>query len=201
MPSVHPTAAALVRATVDLLDTTPPADITVDMVLDSSGVSKGSLYHHFRDFPELMDRAQVLRFGRTVDASIEQLTAVLTRARTREECYIGLVAITEASQGPATKDFRRERVWTLAQAGTREAARDLLGAEQQRLTDAIEDLVHDAQHKGWVRRELDARSIAVFIQAYTLGQVIDDVSPRQVDTVAWRDLVNTVIRDAFLTRD
>ena len=194
----HPTSEVLLRTAVTLLDEHAPDEVTVEMVLSASGVSKGSLYHHYRDFNELLDQAQVARFTRLVDASIARLTRVLTESRTREECYAGLVAVTAATQGPATVASRSLRVWTLGQASLRPSMREALGLEQQRLTDALSDLVRAAQSKGWFRADLDPAVVAVFIQAYTLGKAVDDVTPSRVDPAAWQRLVNTVIASVFM---
>ena len=82
---VHPTSARLLRTTLDLLEAHDPDDVTVDMVLSASGVSKGSLYHHYRDFNDLLDRAQVLRFGRDVDDVIILSTQVIARSTTVDQ--------------------------------------------------------------------------------------------------------------------
>jgi len=84
----HPKSEALHTA-VALLDERAPDEITVERVLSESGVSKGSLYHHYRDFNDLLDRAQVQRFTRLVDASIAMIAQVVDHATTPEECYAG----------------------------------------------------------------------------------------------------------------
>ena len=55
--TTHPTKSSLIHCAADLLDKYRFDEITVEMVLDRSGVSKGSLYHHFEDLDELMDIA------------------------------------------------------------------------------------------------------------------------------------------------
>ena len=60
---VHPTKALLISTTVKLLDTKLPNEIAVDEILETSGISKGSLYHHFEDLSELLEVAQVERYA------------------------------------------------------------------------------------------------------------------------------------------
>ena len=64
--SMHPTKAVLVRTVVQLLDTQLPTEIHADDVLEISGISKGSLYHHFEDLGELVETAQVLRYSKWI---------------------------------------------------------------------------------------------------------------------------------------
>jgi len=193
----HPKSEALHTA-VALLDERAPDEITVERVLSESGVSTGSLFHHNRDFKDLFDRAQVQRFTRLVDASIAMIAQVVDHATTREERYAGLVAVTAATQGPATAASRALRVWTLGQAGLRPSMREALGVEEERLTDALTDQTRAGQEKGWFRPDLDPAAIAVFIQAHTLGKSVDDVAPRHVDQAAWELLMNTVIATVFM---
>ena len=106
--------------------------------------------------------------------------------------------MTAATQGPATAASRALRVWTLGQAGLRPSMREALGVEEERLTDALTDQTRAGQEKGWFRVDLDPAAIAVFIQAYTLGKSVDDVTPRHVDQAAWELLVNAVIATVFM---
>jgi len=55
---LRPTTAALLEPAIGLLDERAADEVTVDLVLSTSRVSKGSLYHHCRDFHDLLDQAQ-----------------------------------------------------------------------------------------------------------------------------------------------
>ena len=55
---MHPTKQILLETTVALLDELPSDEVTSDTVLRRSGISKGSLYHHFPDYGHLIDDAE-----------------------------------------------------------------------------------------------------------------------------------------------
>jgi AcrR family transcriptional regulator len=190
---VHPTRLLLLDTTVGLLDQVPPEELTSDQVLAESGVSRGSLYHHFEDFPELIAAAQVVRFSRFVDRSIAALTDALERATDVGSFLVGLRQVTEATQAPERSDLRLERAGVIASAGSDERMRRMLGVEQARLTDALTELIHEAQERGLYRKDFDARACAVLIQAYTLGRIVDDIVDDPVDPDAWNDLIMKVI--------
>ena len=67
MDSLHPTKRALVQTVLDQLKTKKPSDLTSELILETSGISKGSLYHHFEDFDDLIETAQVFRYAAYVD--------------------------------------------------------------------------------------------------------------------------------------
>jgi len=114
---------------VRLLDTYPPDDVTADMLLAESGISRGSLYHHFRDFKDVTDHAQVERFTRHVDESVTAFTVMITESTNREEFLAALNNLTDHTQGPDRATNRANRVWLVGQASHRPSCREILGAE------------------------------------------------------------------------
>ena len=149
MPStIHPTKAKLIEATSKLLKTVDRAHLTSDMILEESGISKGSLYHHFEDLEELIEAAVIQRYARWVDASIELMTQLLTSAASSDDIYSGLTGITRRTQSDEFRAERQNRIDVLSRAGSSKRFAKLLGEEQQRLTDALTDLIREAQERG-----------------------------------------------------
>jgi AcrR family transcriptional regulator len=197
MPQSHPTKAALIATVVSLLDERSLEDIRSDEVLELSGVSKGSLYHHFNDFSDLLNTALVVRFSQEVDYNIDAISRTLVHARTQEELFQGLAQVTRATQKPESKATRFERARVLALSeGSAQLAKQL-GEEQDRLTDAVTDLVRECIHKGFIKPDLDPKAVAVFIQAYSLGKVVDDIAQNQVDFEIWVKLIDQVLWSSF----
>jgi AcrR family transcriptional regulator len=95
-------------------------------VLTTSGVSKGSMYPHYRAFAELMDRALATRFRRVVDTTITAVRAVVVGSGTVEQFREALLDLLRLAQGPEQGGRRARHVWLLAQAGTRESMRQEL---------------------------------------------------------------------------
>ena len=78
--TTHPTKSSLIDCAADLLDKYRFDEITVEMVLDRSNISKGSLYHHFEDLAELLEAAQVARYADWVDRSWGRAVMAALRA-------------------------------------------------------------------------------------------------------------------------
>lgn len=195
----HPTKARLIETTSKFLLISHPGEITVDQILEASGISKGSLYHHFEDFSELLEVAQVAKYSRWVDKSIELIVSVITGVQSRDELIEGVKSITRATQGPEFSEYRFDRARIISQSSTSLRFKEALGAEQTRLTSALEDLFREAAEKGWGAPKLDARALAVFIQAYTLGKIVDDIVKDQIDPDSWNLLIDTVVDKVFLS--
>jgi AcrR family transcriptional regulator len=199
MPSTtHPTKTRLIETTAELLESQFPQDIQVDEILEKSGISKGSLYHHFEDLGELLEAAQVHKYAAWVDRSIGLIVPVLSSAKNRDDIIEGLRVLTTYTQSSEYRATRFYRARTLANSEASERFKVALGAEQDRLTAALEDLVAEAKNKGLFREHLDNRVIAIFIQSYTLGKIVDDIVPEPVAQQNWDNfilemLINTMV--------
>ncbi|MEY3697050.1 MAG: hypothetical protein RJA41_700 [Actinomycetota bacterium] len=188
----HPTKAKLIETVVALLDQHPVEAITLDQILEISKVSKGSMYHHFVDFDDLLELAEIRRFSAYVDLSIHKLTQAIMHSNSVDELRSELHKVTLATQNPSLTILRMDRVSAIARAGKSERFQISLGKEQQRLTDGITQIVETGQDRGLVRPDLDARAIAILIQAYTLGRIVDDIVEEKVDPDKWNQLIDAV---------
>ena len=196
----HPTKARLIETTAGLLENQFPHDIQVDEILDKSGISKGSLYHHFQDLGELLEAAQVAKYAAWVDRSISLIVPVLSGAKTRDDIIEGLRILTKYTQSSEYQQTRFYRARTLANSEISERFKIALGIEQERLTAALEDLVAEAKNKGLFRPELDNRVVAVFIQSYTLGKIVNDIVPEPIAQEIWDDFIVNMLIATMVTQ-
>ena len=195
---IHPTKALLIATTVELLDTKLPDEIAVDEILDKSGISKGSLYHHFEDLGELLEVAQVERYAAWVDRSVEALVNMLAKVKTKEDILKGLKLVTRFTQDPVYSKTRFQRARAIAAAEHNPRFRARLAEEQTRLTDALIDLINEARNKGLYASDFDAHAGAVLVQAYTLGMIVDDFVDNKMDPEEWYKLIDLVVEKVFL---
>ena len=198
-PTIHPTKARLIETTVALLEDQFPESIQVDEILEKSGISKGSLYHHFEDLGELLEAAQVARYAIWVDRSIGLITPILSGAKTRDDIINGLRQATLYTQSSEYKATRFQRARTLANSETSIRFQKALGLEQDRLTTALEDLVQEAKNKELFRIDIDSRVVAVFIQSYTLGKIVDDIVPNPMVQEKWDEFIVNMLVATMVT--
>lgn len=198
LASFHPTKRLLTETVVALLATKKPNEILADEVLENSGVSKGSMYHHFEDLQELVETAQIYRYSQWIDASIEFLTNYVAKARTHDELRNALRILTEQTQADARKSARAERAQALAACLQNPRMAKQMGAETQRLTDAIADVTEEVKNKGLFRSEVNSKVLATFIQAYTLGKLVNDYNPTGVAEGEWNDFIMNIVEHTFM---
>lgn len=191
--SVHPTKTLLIETAVKLLDTHLPHEIAVDEILEQSGISKGSLYHHFEDLAELLEAAQVERYAGWVDRSIELIVAIISKVKTKEELFEGVKKMTVLTQSTDFKDYRFERARTIGNSQGHERFQKLLAVEQERLTSGLTDVIREVMEKGFFDKKLNPQVIAIFIQSYTLGKIVDDLVTNPVDQLDWNEFIDQMV--------
>jgi len=192
----HPTKEKLIATVVEMLDVRPQ-DVGIEEILKTSGVSTGSMYHHFQDVDHLVETAYARRFSAAVDANITLITELLGQADSRESMLEQLAEVTRISQSPERSSTRYERARIVAMAQQNERFRSELRVEQERLTDALADHFREMQEKGWMNKEFNPRVASVFIQAYTLGKVVDDFAAKPVDPEEWNAVIGSVVEKVF----
>lgn len=193
----HPTHERLVAAAYELLLDHRPEDISTGMILERSGVSRGSLYHHFEDLDDLLETALVRHFARTVDQNIAVMTELIEKAADSVDFYRATEQFTALTQDPDRRVNRFERVRLLGLASMNSRMSEKLAVEQNRLTRSYAELFRKAQDRGWMSDDFDPHVAAVLIQAYTVGKIVDDVSTDRIDTAEWNRTIMKIITRVF----
>ena len=193
----HPTRTLLIDTVRNLLTEHAAHAITADLVLTTSGVSKGSLYHFFEDLEDLIGTAMVREFASASQANITFAQEGLARCDSTPSALALIGSITRRVRASPLHRHRMNRVSLIGFARGNEKLRRLLAAEQPRLTDAIAGLLAEAQQRGLLDAGFDARAGAVLFQSVSFGQVVDEISDNPLDDDAWNRIVDTLMLRLF----
>lgn len=195
----HATARVFIDTTVELIETNGPQSVTIDQVLEASGRSRGSLYHHFGDFPSLVDHALLSITRRYTDAAVVEMSAVLGDPEDLEAFRAGIHTIHAMNSTPEAARNRVIRTWAVAQALVRPSLRELLAKHQTAYNSDLLSIIERGQERGWLRTDLDARSFALLVQAYSFGTSLDELTDDHVDRVAYTELLDEVMLRTMFT--
>ena len=196
----HATRIQLLETAAQMIEANGLDAIDIDVVVAAAGVTKGALYHHFGSVNGLLVAAVVSLYSANVDENIAAFQTILVDCRSADEVRARLAAITRATQDPSRRSVRLHRARVLSQTVAEPELATQIDAEQQRLTNALIDVIVQAQERGWFRSDVDPHALAVFVQAYTLGRVIDDVTTETMSQDAWVTLIDQVL-EGFLVSD
>jgi AcrR family transcriptional regulator len=184
---LHPNARKLLNVAVELLAETAIEKVTLAEVLRRSGVSNGSLYHHFEDFRDLVEHAVVQRFTQGLNDSLAAIARLLESTdaadfRRRTEQVIRLFHDQDR------RPFRMARLETLGALPGRPRLAARIGRAQYESTMYQAEYLAEFQRRGWLRQDLDVSAISAFMTATFLGRVADDIADEPVDADAWMNV-------------
>lgn len=187
----EPTVNALLAAAVARIEAGTDEELRIDDILAETGVSRGSLYHHFGDRQGLLDAARAAVFEQMVGSDLDQLRALVEMDAEQA------LAMTEAANrefhSPERAPNRLMRALVIGRAGQGSSA-EVIAAQQDEYTETLTGILRSMQDAGTLRADLDPMAVAVMLQALALGRVVDDVAGKKVDPDAWVDTINVVTR-------
>jgi AcrR family transcriptional regulator len=190
------TIAAVLEVTRTLIDAHGEQGVRLDEVQRRSGVSSGSIYHHFGDREGLIAAAQVDRFDRVVRDDARGLVDSLYGAATRGDPEVYLDAVRRQSATvvlPERSAIRWARVTALASAWQRPDLMEALGESFSGLVDTLHDAAARVQSLSALDADLDPRGVAIFSQIHSLGLLLNDLDPRPVSDEDWVGLMQHLV--------
>ena len=188
--SSHPTRELIVQAAAALMKEKGVGALHIDDVLERTELTRGALYHHFKNVDDLIESALLATYAEGIDANISFVRKVLGAANNFQEFRDGVLqANIFYAQNEELLAVRKLRAHAMAVTATASDLSVAIAEEQQRMTDEYVDVIAEAQKKGWVRTNVDPRTLGTFIQAYSFGVIVDDVAQVHVDREVWANLI------------
>jgi AcrR family transcriptional regulator len=189
----HPTRQKLIDAFLQMAEDDHFGKIKVGDLLKKAGISKGSLYHHFADFDDLLAEAMAYAFSVGVNRSIQLLDGTLEKINSREDLQLLFRRLTLDTLTPEGKRQRVMRAKVMGASVQYPKLDAVVRAAQTQLTRKFEEMFLLAGRKGFLKPGLNLHLCAVFIQAYTFGKIIDDMSGEAVDPDDWADWIVSIL--------
>lgn len=187
------TVQQLIDATIEAIETKGEAGVRIDDLLETTGITRGSLYHFFGDRDGLIVAAMAQQFGRLVDDDLDQIEQLSASASSASDMLSLLSGLTDVVQSPERANRRLTRAAIVGASANRPLLAHALAGEQHRLTTRLTQFVQQLQELGWARKDLSAHAIAVFVLAFTFGRVLSDIDAEPVDGTEWVQLIGAVV--------
>lgn len=193
------TVDRLIAAAIEALTEHGESGFRVEQVLDRSGASASSLYHHFGNRDGLIDAARVVEFTR--GAALEVMSIDMDDGLDRDSLLSQLDRLNRELSADAYEPQRRLRLAILGRAATRPSLWAVLEQEQGRVIDELSGVIELAQSVGLIRVDVEPRSLAVFMLGHGIGRVISDLDPTPTDLEARNQVVDLVVRTFVVEPD
>jgi hypothetical protein len=104
-----------------------------------------------------------------------QVYAAVERCETAAQFRIFLKQVAGITNGPERLELRRKRIGVLGAGWRRPSLWSAIGRAQASRTTDFQRAVALAQAKGFITRDMTARSVAVVCQAVLFGRIISDI--------------------------
>ena len=180
----------LLAAAIRHLETHGEAELRVTEIAEEADVAIGLIRHHFGSRDGLVAAAQQRRIEGVTREDLAGMRATLTEVADNDALVARVIELTRAVTDRRRADVRLSRFAAIATAHGRPEAREAIGAT----LDDLSVLIMEAQLRGLVRTDLDARAVATFLQAYALGVIVHDLDPKDPDAAKLTDVIVTAVR-------
>jgi AcrR family transcriptional regulator len=183
------TIRAAIDATIDLLDRLPEHQVTLEAIRERSGVSQGSLTHHFGGRDGLVATSHVARYERCCDADATFLGRYAGALDAAETFAATMLVHIEEMLSAERREVRWIRMSAIAAAFGDADLTATLRTTYTKLADGLTAYAEEARRNGLVLPDTDARTLALLLSMHAQGIVLDDLVEQEVPVEAWNHMM------------
>ncbi len=184
----------VLNCTIRRLERGGESEVNIKEISAETGVSYGAIYHHFKDRDGLIHAAQFERLRRQPGGDVIALGAALDSHADVVDFVSQVRAIADSIADPQRAKVRLVRSSVISSSLNNSELRTALTDLESGVMKQIADLVRRAQELGIADPSLDAKAVAVYIEALSYGIVLmelmeDPPSPEAVAELLFRGFV------------
>ena len=191
------TVERAVGAAVGLIEEVGAAEVRFAQVADRSGVSNGSLLHHFGSLDSLLATAEAVRYERAVSARMAAARDAVLASGDVSALRTVVERTAEAVASGAFDELRWSRLGALSFARHRPELRTLLAGTIRSLRDQLTDLLGELHAKGMLAYPVPSGAVTCFLHAHTVGRLVEDVVDDRLPPEQWVRLLTVAVRGGF----
>lgn len=162
-----------------------PVGFNLDRVIAVSGVSRGSIYHHFGSRAGLVTAVEALDLLKAYRAGNDATRRVIEEATTGSALIDWLSVALEFGGGDDGRRSRARRIASLAAAEQIPALREVLSEYQTEGVAFYAETLEIARRRGLIDPVVPITGIANLIQSVLLGRALVDLLDDEAQEAAW----------------
>jgi len=173
-------------------------NFNLDRVIEASGVSRSSVYHHFGGREGVIAAVESQHIRESLDAGMTEMTQMLMNSSSGEEAF-ALVELGILNAGSdSQKNARLRRISTLAMSSNSLTTKKLLKELQTTGNARLADLIRALRDKGLCDPVEPIDGTAHLIQSILVGRILVDIMEDSVAEEQWTQSASATLR--FLLR-
>jgi AcrR family transcriptional regulator len=162
-----------------------PDDFNLDRVLEKSGVSRSSVYHHFGGRHGVIAAVEAKLVEKDIDVNNIGLREFVNVANNAQE--ILAVIKLEIAQGSKQEDkvTRQRRVSTFVAAQRSELLYEVLQSKQRQATEYLCETLQIATSRGLIKPRVPEMGIAQIMLSLLFGRILVDLVGDETSDQMW----------------
>lgn len=179
------TMETLMHFGIEELKRSGSIEFNLENVLRESGVSRGSLYHHFGNRHGLISHCEAQVLKESLKSENEFIRLLIESGQSGEELFTMLGAFIQTMGSEPLVQQRSRRIRTLAASMEDPKLRAMIAGSQIRGSRYLAESYEIAAQKGLLQPVIDIETIVYVTQALFLGRVLVDIAdqPELSDSV------------------
>jgi AcrR family transcriptional regulator len=174
-----------------------PVKFNLDRVIESSGVARSSVYHHFGSRAGLIATLELEHWIDRQAIELDGLRKFLLDADNLDEVFGAIEFVLRIDGGPEGRSRRARRVSSLVAADGIPALAATLRDAQVSGGVHLAETLRMMQEKGTIAPTVDGHGLAYFVQSILIGRVLVDVGDEPGVDDLWVDVVMDTLRHLF----
>jgi AcrR family transcriptional regulator len=187
------TRRALLDAALADMEATGEASIRITKILQESGVTNGSLYHHFGSREGLVQAAIAERFLGSVTKGLAVFAGRVSEVTSTEELFKVFREELVRIGSPEVQAQRVHRMTALAAALPRADLLERIIADQALYFDGAADAIGRLKDQGFVRGDIDVRAFSAWFLGLSLSRLLSDIDPDLNPDTEWSQYTYTAL--------
>lgn len=188
----------ILRTARDLVNEGGESNFRIADLVERSGKSVGSIYHSFGSREGVLEAVWTMQMAESWEVDATRLQLLLSMVTTPDELDGAVVMLARELHDPARSEQLWAKLEVIAAARRRPSLRRVVERAQQTMTDTYTDALKDLQQRGVVAADVDARAVAVFVQAFTIGRIVAELDGTNHDGFdEWVEVVRRTLTGAL----
>jgi len=189
---LHPTAQKLVDVVTEMMEENPYDTLKSEIVLERCGLSRGPLYHHFVDFQDLIETAQIQIYQRYATGISQALADLIASCAESEQLKIGFASFVNQVANEATVKSRLELIGIVHNAHATAGFRKKFLPAQEQINLSWIEMYRFCLDHGWADPTIEPRAFAVLMQSTVFGRIMNNISRDKLDLSVLMEFIPTL---------
>lgn len=179
------TIEAVINAASSAITSGGESSVRIQDISKSTGVSIGSIYHHFGDRDGVVRAAYVHKFASTAREDIERAKRWIAGINSANDLRDHTDEIRNFLTELLERKSAVERAAVIGQMAGRPLLQRALGEVQQELTNSLTEAMQLLHDRKMLKPEIAPRAAAVVMQGLLFGRVIAELEIEPVSNQDW----------------